>query len=223
MGNSNSMENYPVPVVAPNKFVLKLINNCRCQGCERKLMKLVQKIQGVHSTSIDTNTWQVTISGTVDPQGVIWVLNRKNIKAELLLEEIPSMKKNHDLMQMKTLPVLPVDDQENLVAKVLQIADNEGGLKELEITFKATFNGKNKDGMSLTSDTYKKIDVDDDDHDRGPKSQGHLHNSYYSHYENASGGPPLKPETPWQGNYFPPPEPVAGYEPSAPPWSCGFP
>ncbi|KAH7834208.1 hypothetical protein Vadar_013806 [Vaccinium darrowii] len=204
MGNSNSMENYSV--VAPSKFVLKLINNCRCQGCERKLMKLVQKIHGVHSTSIDTNTWQVIISGTVDPQGVIWVLNRKNIKAELLLEEIPSMKKNHELMQMKTLSVLPVADQENLVAKVLQIADNEGGLKEVEITFKATFNGKNND-----------------DHYRGPKSQGHLHNSYYSHYENASGGPPLKPETPWQGNYFPPPEPVAAYEPSAPPSSCGYP
>ncbi|KAH7835239.1 hypothetical protein Vadar_024306 [Vaccinium darrowii] len=191
MGNCLSMKDYPVAVVAPNTFVLKLINDCKCQGCEGKLMKvkeLVQKMQGVHSTSIDAKTWQVTISGTVDPQQVIWVLKRK---AGLLLEEIPSMKKNRELMQMKTLSVLSVADQENLVAKVLRIADNEGGLKELEITFKATFNGKNKDRMSLKSDIYKKIVVDGDDHGRGPKSQDHLHNSYYSHHENASGGPPL--------------------------------
>ncbi|KAH7834730.1 hypothetical protein Vadar_019045 [Vaccinium darrowii] len=81
------MENYSG--VAPNKFVLKPINHCKCQGCERKLMKvekLSQKILGVHSTSIDASAWQVTISGTVNSQQVVWLLKRK---VNLSLEEIP--------------------------------------------------------------------------------------------------------------------------------------
>ncbi|KAG5520399.1 hypothetical protein RHGRI_033097 [Rhododendron griersonianum] len=250
-------------VVAPKTFVLDLIDQyCKCQGCARKLKKinkLLEKIHGIQSTSVDSNAGRVTISGFVDPQEVIRVLRKNNIKADVLLEEIIPSMDNH-MMQIATLP-RPVDQEshkQNLVAQVQQFVENSG-LKELELTLnlKATFNGKNKDEMTtmLESDhTHKKI-VMDDDHDHCPKSQGHccgrhgggahvchggapncspcgqVHNPYNSYGGNYGtpvesnswspapcGGPPIDQETPWQRDYFPPPAPVAGYEPSAPPW-----
>ncbi|KAI8526620.1 hypothetical protein RHMOL_Rhmol12G0010100 [Rhododendron molle] len=163
-------------------------------------------------------------------------------------------------MQIAPLP-RPVDQEshkQNLAAQVQQFVENSG-LKELELTFKATFNGKNKDKITtrLESDHTLKENVMDDDHGHCPKSQGHccgrhgggahvchggvpncgpcgqVHISPYNSYGGNYGpsavesnywstvprdGLPIDPETPWQRDCFPPPAPVAGYEPSAPPW-----
>ncbi|XP_058197309.1 heavy metal-associated isoprenylated plant protein 3-like [Rhododendron vialii] len=60
---------------------------------EEKLEK-VEKIDGVHSLSIDLKTGQMTISGTVDPQKVIRYLEKHHKQAKLVPEEIPPKRNN---------------------------------------------------------------------------------------------------------------------------------
>ncbi|KAJ6764162.1 HEAVY METAL TRANSPORT/DETOXIFICATION DOMAIN PROTEIN [Salix koriyanagi] len=61
--------------------VLKV--NIHCDGCKQKVKKLLQKIDGVFTTSIDSEQGKVTVSGNVDPAVLIKKLAKSGKHAEL--------------------------------------------------------------------------------------------------------------------------------------------
>lgn len=158
--------------MAPDTFVLKLIDHCKCPDCKKKLKKLknlLRNIHGIYSRSIDVETGWVTISGTVDPREVIRVLEKNDIKADLLLEEIPGMENPATSLPRQLLQQF---HDQNGVAQLQQFY-NLSGLKQVEMTLKATFHGNDKDQTSHERDTGKseKKIVEDDDHECSKKSR----------------------------------------------------
>ncbi|XP_027363309.1 heavy metal-associated isoprenylated plant protein 34 isoform X1 [Abrus precatorius] len=57
--------------------------NIHCDGCEQKVRKLLQKIDGVYSVNIDADQGKVLVSGHVDPAKLIKKLKRSGKHAEL--------------------------------------------------------------------------------------------------------------------------------------------
>ncbi|RWW20834.1 hypothetical protein GW17_00015034 [Ensete ventricosum] len=62
--------------------VLKV--SIHCNGCKKKVNKLLQKVDGVYTTSIDAEQGRVTVSGDVDPATLIKKLSKAGKHAELL-------------------------------------------------------------------------------------------------------------------------------------------
>ncbi|CAL5363643.1 unnamed protein product [Camellia sinensis] len=183
-------------MAAPKTFVLKLTKQCQCQGCQRKLKNLLQKIDGVHLTSIDPNQGMVTITGTVGPQRVIKKLEKQYKTAVLLfLEQSPQMDNQHNNNMQITVqpqsqkPVVEEFDDQNLVAQMHQFGRIRG-LKHVEVTYSKT-----------TKFTFN--DNKNDEHGGG----------VYNLYSSGNFPPPREP--------LPPPE--SNYGPSAPPCAYGYP
>ncbi|CAL9154145.1 unnamed protein product, partial [Musa hybrid cultivar] len=61
--------------------VLK-VNIC-CDGCQKKVKKLLQKIEGVYTTTIDAEERKVTVTGNVDPAVLITKLRKAGKHARL--------------------------------------------------------------------------------------------------------------------------------------------
>lgn len=61
--------------------VLKV--NIHCEGCKLKVRKILQKIDGVYKTHIDSDLGKVTVSGNVDPNTLIKKLSKSGKHAEL--------------------------------------------------------------------------------------------------------------------------------------------
>ncbi|CAL0316578.1 unnamed protein product [Lupinus luteus] len=57
--------------------------NIHCDGCEQKVKKLLQKIEGVYKVSIDAEQGKVVVSGHVDPIKLIKKLKSSGKHAEL--------------------------------------------------------------------------------------------------------------------------------------------
>ncbi|KAL5792964.1 hypothetical protein ACOSP7_001558 [Xanthoceras sorbifolium] len=70
--------------VAAKTCVLKM--QLKCETCQKKVKKVMQKIHGVHSISIDANDGTAAVSSTVDPHLLIAMLAKAGKKAELLWE-----------------------------------------------------------------------------------------------------------------------------------------
>ncbi|GKV27401.1 hypothetical protein SLEP1_g36574 [Rubroshorea leprosula] len=64
-------------------WVLKVNTQCHCDGCKQKLKKLLQKIDGVYTTSTDTEQGKVTVTGDVDPAVLIKKLEKSGKHAQL--------------------------------------------------------------------------------------------------------------------------------------------
>lgn len=62
-------------------FVLRV--NIHCDGCKQKVKKIVRRIEGVYSVSIDAEQQKVTVSGSVDPATLIKKLVKSGKHAEL--------------------------------------------------------------------------------------------------------------------------------------------
>ncbi|GJY43532.1 heavy metal-associated isoprenylated plant protein 28-like protein [Tanacetum coccineum] len=62
---------------------LEMIVNIDCQGCERKVRKALQSLDGVESIDIDMNMQKVTVTGWVDQEKVLKKIRRTGKKAEL--------------------------------------------------------------------------------------------------------------------------------------------
>lgn len=54
-----------------------------CDGCKQKVKKLLRKIDGVYSTSIDAEQGKVTVTGNVDPATLVKKLVKSGKHAEL--------------------------------------------------------------------------------------------------------------------------------------------
>ncbi|KAI9084826.1 hypothetical protein K1719_033232 [Acacia pycnantha] len=61
--------------------VLKV--NIHCDGCEHKVKKLLQKIDGVYSVNIDAEQGKVVVTGNVDPATLLKKLKSSGKRAEL--------------------------------------------------------------------------------------------------------------------------------------------
>ncbi|CAM8960061.1 unnamed protein product [Rhodiola kirilowii] len=62
--------------------VLKV--NIHCQGCKKKVQKLLNKVEGVYGTEVDVEKGRVTVSGVADPMTLINKLAKSGKPAELL-------------------------------------------------------------------------------------------------------------------------------------------
>ncbi|KAH6769710.1 Heavy metal transport/detoxification superfamily protein [Perilla frutescens var. hirtella] len=66
-------------------WVLKV--SIHCQGCKRKVKKVLQSIEGVYTTNIDSQQQKVTVTGNVDAQTLIKKLVKTGKHAELWPEK----------------------------------------------------------------------------------------------------------------------------------------
>ncbi|PWA79070.1 Heavy metal-associated domain, HMA [Artemisia annua] len=57
--------------------------NFQCDGCKRKVKKILKKIEGVSQVSIDAEQGKVTVSGTVAPPSLIKKLAERGKHAEI--------------------------------------------------------------------------------------------------------------------------------------------
>ncbi|XP_057475421.1 heavy metal-associated isoprenylated plant protein 24-like [Actinidia eriantha] len=148
----------------PKTFVLQLIEiPCDCYGCEKKMKKLLKKINGVHTIAGDLKQGKVTIQGIVDPHKVIKKL-KKNIRIKAVLcgnNPVPE-------------PVQEFNDQ-HLVSQVQQIS-HINRVTQMEVTYSKTvkvrFIGNERDESSRESDTQKKIVMNDDEGGGAAASRG---------------------------------------------------
>ncbi|KAK1424808.1 hypothetical protein QVD17_20146 [Tagetes erecta] len=63
--------------------MVEMIVNMDCHGCERKVRKALQNLDGVENIEIDMNMQKVTVTGWVDQEKVLKKVRRTGKKAEL--------------------------------------------------------------------------------------------------------------------------------------------
>uniref|UniRef100_A0A2P2MJW3 Transcriptional corepressor SEUSS-like n=1 Tax=Rhizophora mucronata TaxID=61149 RepID=A0A2P2MJW3_RHIMU len=63
--------------------VLRVNIQCHCDGCKKKIKKLLQKIDGVYTTTLNAEQGKVTVTGKVDPAKLIKKLEKSGKHAEL--------------------------------------------------------------------------------------------------------------------------------------------
>lgn len=63
--------------------VLRVNIQCDCDGCRNKVKKLLLKVDGVYTVSIDAKQGKVTVAGNVDPAVLIQKLEKSGKHAEL--------------------------------------------------------------------------------------------------------------------------------------------
>ncbi|KAG6394814.1 hypothetical protein SASPL_145404 [Salvia splendens] len=84
--------------------VLKV--NIHCDGCKHKVKKILQKIEGVYTTKIDSEQGKVTVSGNVDPNTLIKKLIKNGKHAELWgAKPSNNNNQNHLNNQFKNLQI----------------------------------------------------------------------------------------------------------------------
>ncbi|KAK6930147.1 Heavy metal-associated domain, HMA [Dillenia turbinata] len=86
--NASSAVQETHPTLEPLKYqvwVLKV--SIHCEGCKRKVKKVLQGIDGVYITTIDLKQQKVTVAGNVDAETLIKKLNKAGRHAELWPEK----------------------------------------------------------------------------------------------------------------------------------------
>ncbi|XP_010480216.1 PREDICTED: heavy metal-associated isoprenylated plant protein 3-like [Camelina sativa] len=78
-----------------------------CEGCKRKVKKILTSIDGVYKVDIDVSQHRVTVIGIVSPEILLKKLHKAGKNAELVPEEIP------DLVENKPKPVDPNEKNKN--------------------------------------------------------------------------------------------------------------
>ncbi|XP_047968966.1 heavy metal-associated isoprenylated plant protein 37-like [Salvia hispanica] len=73
--------------------------NIHCEGCQQKVKKILQRIEGVYQVKIDAEQQKVTVSGNVDSATLVKKLVKAGKHAELC-----SPKSNQNQKQSKTAP-----------------------------------------------------------------------------------------------------------------------
>ncbi|KAL6522831.1 hypothetical protein OROHE_016678 [Orobanche hederae] len=73
------------PPLQYQTWVLKV--SIHCQGCKKKVKKLLQSIDGVYTIDIDSQQQKVTVTGNIDPRTLIKKLVKSGKHAELLPEK----------------------------------------------------------------------------------------------------------------------------------------
>nr|AFK41902.1 unknown [Medicago truncatula] len=71
-------------------WVLKVL--IHCDGCTKRVKKILQGIEGVYRTEIDSRQHKVTVTGNVDAETLIKKLSRSGKSVELWPEKPPEKK-----------------------------------------------------------------------------------------------------------------------------------
>ncbi|KAL9232913.1 hypothetical protein vseg_007974 [Gypsophila vaccaria] len=75
-------------------YVLKV--PIHCVGCKREVKKLLQNIEGVYSTSIDSEQQKVTVSGNIDAEVLVKKLLKTGKHAEIWEEKSSEKSKKNE-------------------------------------------------------------------------------------------------------------------------------
>ncbi|XP_047339958.1 heavy metal-associated isoprenylated plant protein 36-like [Impatiens glandulifera] len=118
-------------VLNAQTYVLKV--GIHCEGCERKVKKILRQIDGVYK--LDVGMGKVTVLGNVDPQILIQKLVKKGKRAELLIDP---KSDNKDLQNGND------NGGGNKKGKNVQIDNNNGGGKMKAKNGNNNGNGRNK-------------------------------------------------------------------------------
>ncbi|XP_020584825.1 heavy metal-associated isoprenylated plant protein 35-like [Phalaenopsis equestris] len=79
------------PAAEPLKYqTLALKVSIHCEGCKKKVKKVLQGIEGVYKTTIDSQQQKVTVTGNVDADTLIKKLVKSGKHAELWPEKKPA-------------------------------------------------------------------------------------------------------------------------------------
>ncbi|KAI4310950.1 hypothetical protein MLD38_035892 [Melastoma candidum] len=101
-------------VTSAQRWALKV--SIHCEGCKRKVQKIISNTRGVERVDIDLKQHKVCVQGNVDPQTVIWKLEKAGKHAELWpQEEKPVSKESKKLNKVKDKSK---DKQKNSLDKV---------------------------------------------------------------------------------------------------------
>ncbi|CAO2822001.1 unnamed protein product [Amaranthus hypochondriacus] len=94
-----------------NTWVLKV--PIHCLGCKREVKKLLQRIDGVYSTTIDSQQQKVTVSGNIDSEILVKklqktgkhaeILNEKPLESEILVKKLQKTGKHAEILNEKPL------------------------------------------------------------------------------------------------------------------------
>ncbi|KAJ6710473.1 HEAVY METAL-ASSOCIATED ISOPRENYLATED PLANT PROTEIN 33-RELATED [Salix koriyanagi] len=91
-------------------WVLKV--SIHCEGCKKKVKKVLQSIDGVYKTEVDSHQHKVTVTGSVDAQILIKKLVRSGKYAELWPKSSENKEKKSGESQSNNKKKSPKDVQE---------------------------------------------------------------------------------------------------------------
>ncbi|KAJ6674916.1 HEAVY METAL-ASSOCIATED ISOPRENYLATED PLANT PROTEIN 3-LIKE [Salix viminalis] len=91
-------------------WVLKV--SIHCEGCKKKVKKVLQSIDGVYKTDVDSHRHKVTVTGNVDSQALIKKLTRSGKYAELWPENSADKVKKSGKSKNNDKQKSPKDAQE---------------------------------------------------------------------------------------------------------------
>ncbi|XP_011010222.1 PREDICTED: uncharacterized protein LOC105115122 [Populus euphratica] len=91
-------------------WVLKV--SIHCEGCKKKVKKVLQSIDGVYNTEVDSHQHKVTVTGNVDAQILIKKLMRSGKYAELWPKNSDNKEKKSGKSQNNDKQKSPKDVQE---------------------------------------------------------------------------------------------------------------
>ncbi|KAJ9180256.1 hypothetical protein P3X46_008525 [Hevea brasiliensis] len=87
------VEGNPESRLKTKTLVLKVSIHCHCEGCKRKVKKILTNIDGVYTTEIDLRQQKVTVLGNVDADTLIKKLVKAGKHAELWPEKADHKEK----------------------------------------------------------------------------------------------------------------------------------
>ncbi|XP_008792824.2 heavy metal-associated isoprenylated plant protein 37-like [Phoenix dactylifera] len=139
--------------------------NIHCDGCKQEVKKLLQRIEGVYTVSVDAEHQKVTVSGNVDSKTLIKKLARSGKHAELWTQKPNNQSHKPNQQHQATHPLK--DGKKNTKGQPNQALIQ--GLRAF----------KNQHGMldSFSSDE-EDCDDDDEDDDDEPRLPGDKMNQF---------------------------------------------
>ncbi|XP_073009830.1 uncharacterized protein [Typha latifolia] len=156
-------------------FVLKV--HIHCDGCKKKVKKLLHKIDGVYTTNIDAEQGKVTVSGNVDLSTIIKKLSKAGKHAEIWASKGGEINFNLN-NQLQNYKLGNVEEQQNEKGEPQKGGDKKGlmQLQQQVKEFKDVKFSSQKDQKSVKpnlppedggdyDDEFDDFDEDDEDGD----------------------------------------------------------
>ncbi|OMP05006.1 hypothetical protein COLO4_09124 [Corchorus olitorius] len=210
----SAMDHHSPSPLQAQTCVLKMHD--KCENCLKKVKRMLQKINGVHSINIDADEGKVVVSSTIDPHQFISMLARAGKRAEILSVSSakpqapqPAMMNSHKKMQYLTPDQIAslMDSGINKRSKLAQFQEfaKNPRLKQVELNqsmnIKMMFKDSDKFGSSSSSsvgDNRHIVEINNmDDHvqNQGPDSSSQVQEQNGDAYESATSMlPPPTPE-----------------------------
>ncbi|CAK7333169.1 unnamed protein product [Dovyalis caffra] len=91
MATTTSVQEEASKALKCQTWVLKV--SIHCQGCKRKVKKVLQSIDGVYTTSIDSQQQRVTVTGNIEAGTLIKKLMKTGKHAEIWPEKLATKEK----------------------------------------------------------------------------------------------------------------------------------